>query len=116
MEHCNNNKKNGYIHVFKVKKDIPNIFVMYSKDINSNFDFDKLKNEFCLDNHNYNGLGFFYPKDNIEIFSDTQQIDLSNQTNYYSEFGLCDPGSNLEYLYSQKCVTLKKLSEPFRFA
>ena len=48
----------------------------------------------------------------------TQQFQtqiLDNTEQYYSEFGLCNPKSYLEYLYSQKCQSLRKLSDPYRF-
>jgi hypothetical protein len=35
--------------------------------------------------------------------------------NYYSEFALCAPNDYLTYLYSQKCMSLRKLSQPYRF-
>ena len=35
--------------------------------------------------------------------------------NYYSEFALCNPNDYLSYLYSQKCMSLRKISQPYRF-
>jgi hypothetical protein len=51
------------------------------------------------------------------MFSNLQTPQTNNidELNYYSEFGLCNPRPNLEYIYSQKCQSLRKLSDPYRF-
>ena len=33
---------------------------------------------------------------------------------FYSEFGLCNPTPYLAYLYTQKCQSLKQLSNQYR--
>ncbi len=121
IEGCSIDKQNGFIHVFRVVKDIPNIYVKLPYDIANDINSGLLANEFCSANQNYYGIGFFYPKNNIEMFSNNPyqstlnpQI-LGNPDQYYSEFGLCNPKPYLEYLYSQRCQSLRKLSEPYRF-
>ena len=42
----------------------------------------------------------------------TQEIGGDN---YYSEFYLCNPRPYLEYMYSQKCMSLRKLTDPYKF-
>lgn len=93
--------KNDYIHVFKVKQDIPNIYIK-TNNLNST-NYNELENEFCLKNKNYNGIGFYYPKNNIETFSN-DLYHTTNENNYDFEFCLCNP--KLEYLYSQRCYNL----------
>lgn len=120
IEGCSVDKQNGYIHVFRVKKDIPNIYIKLPYDIADDINSGTLANEFCSQNSNFSGIGFFYPKNNIEMFSNllNNQLNQSNQfneSNYYSEFGICNPKPYLEYIYSQKCQSLRKLSQPFRF-
>ena len=120
IEGCSVDKQNGYIHVFRVVKDIPNIYVKLPYDIADDINSGLLANEFCSNNQNYYGIGFFYPKNNIEMFSNniyqqSQPNILDNPDQYYSEFGLCNPKPYLEYLYSQRCQSLRKLSEPYRF-
>jgi hypothetical protein len=119
IEGCSVDKQNGYIHVFKVIKDIPNIYVKLPFDIADDINSGLLANEFCSSNQTYYGIGFFYPKNNIEMFSNNpyqygQQLNL-NDEDMYSEFGLCNPKPYLQYLYTQKCQSLRKLSEPYRF-
>ena len=120
IEGCSVDKQNGYIHVFQVKKDIPNIYVKLPFDIADDINSGLLANEFCSKNQSYYGIGFFYPKNNIEMFSNNpyqygQQLNLNNEEMYYSEFGLCNPKPYLQYLYTQRCQSLRKLSEPYRF-
>jgi hypothetical protein len=119
IEGCSVDKQNGYIHVFKVIKDIPNIYVKLPFDIADDINSGLLANEFCSSNQTYYGIGFFYPKNNIEKFSNNPyQYEQQNNYNYedmYSEFGLCNPKPYLQYLYTQRCQSLRKLSEPYRF-
>jgi len=120
IEGCSVDKQNGYIHVFRVVKDIPNIYVRLPYDIADDINSGLLANEFCSKNQNYYGIGFFYPKNNIEMFSNnmyqqSQPNILDNPDQYYSEFGLCNPKPYIEYLYSQRCQSLRKLSVPYRF-
>lgn len=125
IEGCSVDKQNGFIHVFRVVKDIPNIYIKLPYDIANDINTGTLANEFCSGNQNYYGIGFFYPKNNIEMFSNnsyqynqSQQFQtqiMENPDQYYSEFGLCNPKPYLEYLYSQRCQSLRKLSDPYRF-
>ena len=127
IEGCSVDKQNGFIHVFRVIKDIPNIYIKLPYDIVNDINTGTLTSEFCYGYQNYYGIGFFYPKNNIEMFSNnsyqnqynqTQQFQtqiLYNPEQYYSEFGLCNPKPYLEYLYSQRCQSLRKLSESYRF-
>lgn len=121
IQGCSLNKLDNYIHIFRVKKDIPNIYVKMPYDIADDIDSGVLANEFCCEKNNYSGLGFFYPKNNIEMFSNNQIIfeqerllDLSNESNYYSEFAICNPKIYLEYVESLRCMSLRKLSKPYR--
>lgn len=130
IEGCSVDKQNGFIHVFRVIKDIPNIYIKLPYDIADDINTGLLASEFCSGNQNYYGIGFFYPKNNIEMFSNNpyqynqynqyqqsqfQTQILENPDQYYSEFGLCNPKPYLEYLYSQRCQSLRKLSDPYRF-
>lgn len=127
IQGCSIDKQKGFIHVFEVKTDIPNIYVKLPYDTDDDIDLDELKNTFCNGQNYYKGVGFFYPKNEIEMFNNaiqqTQEIQETEDTqdsflddeNYYSEFALCLPGDYLEYLYSQKCMSLRKLSQPYRF-
>ena len=123
IEGCSIDKQKGFIHFFEVKTDITDIFIKLPYDTDENLNLDELNDKFCNNNQYYKGVGFFYPKNEIEIFNnsvlnekteDEINDDLDNET-YYSEFALCSPSNYLNYLYSQKCMSLRKLSTPYRF-
>lgn len=99
-------KNKGYIYTFIVKKDIPNIII---KSFNS---MDKIDTN--IDNQ-YNGMGFIYPKNEIEAFSaslfNTVENPSSNlnELDTYSQFILSNP---LLYLTNDssicRCESLTK--------
>lgn len=121
IEGCSVNKQKGYIHSFQVVEDIPNIFVKVPYDTDENVNPERLFKKFCWGDKTYNGVAFFYPKNEIELFNNLQEFMFNNNgdnfTNdhFYSEFGFCNPGAYLSYVYSQKCMSLRKLSRPYRF-
>jgi hypothetical protein len=116
---CDLDELNSYIHTFEVIKDIEKIFVKLPYTT-GNINLDDLKNEFCT-NSVYNGVGFFFPKNDIELFNnvlvDGNTLDLDKQQNddsYYSEFALCNPNEWLKYLISHSCKSYRSLSSAFR--
>ena len=122
IEGCSIDKQKGFIHVFEVKADIPDVFIKLPYDTDEDLDLDELKDKFCNANEYYKGVGFFYPKNEIELFNNsifnqrTQEMHENlDDDSYYSEFALCSPNDYLTYLYSQKCMSLRKLSQPYRF-
>jgi hypothetical protein len=122
IEGCSIDKQKGFIHVFEVKIDIPDIVIKLPYDTDEDLNLDELKDKFCNSNEYYKGVGFFYPKNEIELFNNsvfnqrTQEMHENlDDDSYYSEFALCSPNDYLNYLYSQKCMSLRKLSQPYRF-
>jgi hypothetical protein len=120
IQGCSIDKQKGYIHAFEVIQDIPNIFIKLPYDTDDDVNVESLKFNFCGGSSNYNGVGFFYPKNEIELFNKTilsSESVVKNLTEdyFFSEFGLCNTNPYLKYLYSQKCQSLRKLSQPYRF-
>ncbi len=123
---CDINNPNGYIHAFEVVQDIPNIYVKLPYDTDYDYTLRSLYDKFCAGSTQYNGVGFFYPKNEIEVFSNiltNQNQNYQNQNmgfqslpeeNFYSEFGICNPTPYLKYLYSCKCQGLRQLSSTYR--
>lgn len=102
-------KKGGFIHKFRVKKDINKIIVISRYDKKNNWTKDYMENKFCqkkigLNSDYTDGIAFFFPKgeENGEI-----QFDV--------EFALCNPNEYLEYISTRSCVSMRKLSEPYSF-
>jgi len=123
IQGCSIDKQKGYIHVFRVIREIPDIFIKLPYDTNDDITLNDLHKDFCEGTNRYSGVGFFYSKNEIELFNNNV-INNSNTTstleinteNYYSEFYLCNPRPYVEYMYSQKCMSLRKLSNPYKFA
>ncbi len=120
IEGCSIDKQKGYIHAFEVTQDIPNIYIKLPYDTDEDMSLASLHSQFCAGSKTYNGVGFFYPKNEIELFNSavlkSSPIPASiSSENFYSEFGLCNPTPYLKYLYTQKCQSLRKLSQPYRF-
>ena len=110
IEGCSIDKQKGFI------------FIKLPYDTDEDLNLDELRDKFCNGNEYYKGVGFFYPKNEIELFNNsvlnqrTQEMHENlDDDSYYSEFALCSPNDYLEYLYSQKCMSLRKLSQPYRF-
>ena len=117
IQGCSIDKQNGYIHVFKVKRDMPNIYIKNPYDINDDINSNFLREFYCEDGK-YFGIGFFYPINNIQMFSNAERFDETSQLDFkkhYSEYAICNPKSFLEYLYTQRCESLRKISTPYRF-
>lgn len=117
IQGCSIDKQNGYVHVFRVKRDIPNIYIKNPFDITDDINSDFLKELYCEDGK-YFGVGFFYPINNIEMFSNGEnlpEISEFDSTKYYSEYAICNPKSFLEYLHTHRCESLRKISTPYRF-
>jgi hypothetical protein len=104
-------KSGGFIHKFKVKKDINNILVVSRYDKKASWTKEYLEQKFCSTNlglqFNFNkvdGVAFFYPKGEEE-----------EDIKFEVEFALCNPNEYLEYVSTRSCVATRKLSEPYSF-
>jgi hypothetical protein len=120
IQGCSIDKQKSYIHAFEVIQDIPNIYIKLPYDTSEDVSIESLKEEFCGGSGIYNGVGFFYPKNEIELFNKTilsseAIIQSTTKEDFHSEFGLCNPTPYLKYLYTQRCQSLRKLSQPYRF-
>ena len=120
IQGCSIDKQKGYIHTFKVIREIPDIYIRLPYDTDDNISLSELHDSFCSGNSQYNGVGFFYPKNEIDLFnnnmtSNNMKIPNITDESHYSEFYLCNPRPYLEYMYSQKCMSLRKLTDPYKF-
>jgi hypothetical protein len=122
-------KEQGYIHAFEVKEDITNIYIAFPDSADKDLGLEELSTKFCGGLGQYNGVGFYYPINEIELFSkmgdylntteptlppNSNNIrKLNNENLFYKEYALCNPDAFLKYLYTHKCIGTRKLSEPF---
>lgn len=115
--------QNGYIHAFRVKKDIDKILILSPYELkNRDNVLAEIDNKFCKREPNkedMNGIGFFFPEKDLDNFAGDiekhlptgAQLDPNN-----GEFALCNPREYLEYINTQECVSLRKLSEMYNFS
>ena len=87
----------GYVHRFRVKAPIPNIYIQRPCDLTVKTSMEELQTKICGE---FYGIGFFYDVNSIEEFSPGIQ---SKNDQSYSEFALCNSSPYLEYISSQGC-------------
>ena len=63
------------------------------------------------------GIGFFFPRRDEKDFVAIQQ-GASGATNlaFDSEFAICNPNEYLEYISTQRCVSMRKLNPEYHFS
>jgi hypothetical protein len=107
--------KGGFIHVFIVDKDIDNIIIISRYDVQQNdMVLTNIQNKFCNATNNsdrYNGIGFFFSRNDIVRFDENGQPTSEP----LSEFAICDPSKHLRYLHTQRCTSVRQLSNNYRF-
>jgi len=98
----------GYVHRFRVKAPIPNIYIQRPCDLTVKTSMEELQTKICGE---FYGIGFFYDVNSIEEFSPGME---SKSEQNYSEFALCNSSPYLEYISSQGCECIRKLSQPYK--
>lgn len=111
----------GYLHIFKVKKNIDRILIVSSFEKRKNWTNDYIDNSFCR-NYSFpiNGVGFFFPygveSDEQTEFTGEIPISPEQKMLHDSEFALCNPNEYLDYVGTQRCQSMRKLSQPYHFS
>ena len=108
--------KNGYIHKFRVKKDITKLMILSTYEKNKEWDLKFYENSFCSNKYRIqlNCIGFFYPMSD-ELSMEDIDMNSNDTSNYDSEFALCNPNEFLEYISTQRCIAARKISDEYRF-
>lgn len=110
--------KAGYLHQFRVKKDIEKILIISSHEKQSHWTLKFLEDSFCSRKFRIqlDGIGFFFPRRDENDFASLQQGDNDiKRLAFDSEFAICNPNEYLQYVSSQRCMSVRKLSENYRF-
>jgi hypothetical protein len=111
--------QDGYIHMFEVKEDIPNIFIVSPYEITDKWDEEYVYNNYCSLGSNvhgtvFNGVGFFISS--IENDPTVPTVEpTKEQSNEIAEFAICNPGQYLTYINTERCVARRRLSGQYRF-
>ena len=108
--------KSGFLHKFRVKKDIKRILIISPHERQSHWTLRFIEDSFCSRKFRIqlDGIGFFFPKKHESVFSrDNQQND--GRIDFDNEFAICDPNEFLEYIDTQRCVSMRKLTPAYSF-
>lgn len=93
----------GYLHQFRIKKDIPYIQLIHSASLNDNYSLTQLDKTFCQRSQNPKLNGFAYSIKRLGNF---------NTETYDYIIGLCNPNEYLEYVSSSNCIGKHRLTTP----
>jgi hypothetical protein len=106
-------KKIGYIHTFRVKEDINNVYLFSQYDIRE-WKNTIIESKYCNGNNDdknrYNGVGFYILKDK------TSKNKISSENQIISAmYALCNPRGSLEYVHTKRCIANSEYSDNYRF-
>ena len=111
--------KSGYLHKFRVKKDIEKILIISTHEKQSHWTLSFIEDSFCSRKFRIqlDGIGFFFPRRDEKDFTAIQQGDKTiKNLAFDSEFAICNPNEYLEYVSTQRCVSVRKLSQDYHFS
>lgn len=105
---------NGWIHKFRVKECINNIFIVDEHDKDLKWDKIYLTNSYCAtkDNTRLNGFGVFKKTNNNNMIEYYGLCVPKEYLEYMGTYG-CDLGSNLDTLYDYENNQIIKEAENF---
>ena len=105
---------NGFVHEFRIKRDIPGLYVMSSHEL-QNKTINDLHKSYCgsNDGQTYNGIMFYVDDINLRKLTG-ENPDLGSNIERI-EVGLCRPHDWLEYVKTIRCIGPRNLSEPYNF-
>lgn len=111
--------KAGFLHKFRVKKDIEKILIISTYEKQQHWTLKFLEDSFCSRKFKIqlDGIGFFFPRRDEKDFSSIQQgNDAPKRLSFDSEFAICNPNDYLEYISTQRCSSMRKLSKDYHFS
>jgi hypothetical protein len=111
--------KPGFLHKFRVKKDIEKILIISTYEKQQHWTLKFLEDSFCSRKFRIqlDGIGFFFPRRDEKDFSSIQKGDDSiKRLSFDSEFAVCNPNEYLEYISTQRCTAMRKMSKDYHFS
>ena len=111
--------KSGYLHKFRVKKDIEKILIISTHEKQPHWTLSFIEDSFCSRKFRIqlDGIGFFFPRRDEKDFTAIQQGDKTvKNLAFDSEFAVCNPNEYLEYVSSQRCQSVRKLTNDYHFS
>lgn len=112
--------RQGFLHKFRVKKDIERIMILSTFEKRSDWTLSFIEDTFCSRKFRIqlDGIGFFFPRRDVEDMQNiqTNPIDTGNgKVSFDAEFAICNPDEYLEYISTQRCISMRKLSDQYTF-
>ena len=111
--------KAGFLHKFRVKKDIEKVLIISTYEKQQHWTLKFLEDSFCSRKFRIqlDGIGFFFPRRDEKDFSSIQNgEDDIKRLSFDSEFAICNPNEYLEYISTQRCSSMRKLSKDYHFS
>ena len=111
--------KSGYLHKFRVKKDIEKMLIVSTHEKQPHWTLSFIEDSFCSRKFRIqlDGIGFFFPRRDEKDFTAIQQGDKTvKNLAFDSEFAVCNPNEYLEYVSSQRCQSVRKLTNDYHFS
>jgi len=109
--------RQGYLHKFRVKKNIEKIMIVSTFEKKSNWTLSFMEDTFCSRKFRIqlDGIGFFFPRRDEQDLYNAGNIQSDPKISFDAEFAICDPNEYLEYISTQRCVSMRKLSGNYHF-
>jgi hypothetical protein len=109
--------RSGYLHKFRVKKNIERIMIVSTFEKKSNWTLSFMEDTFCSRKFRIqlDGIGFFFPRRDEQDLYNAGNIQSDPKISFDAEFAICDPNEYLEYISTQRCVSMRKLSGNYHF-
>lgn len=111
--------KAGYLHKFRVKKTIEKILILSTYEKQQHWTLAFLEDSFCSRKFRIqlDGVGFFFPRRDESDFDAIQKgEEIPERLAFDSEFAICNPNEYLEYMSTQRCSSMRKLSKDYHFS
>ena len=111
--------KAGFLHKFRVKKDIEKLLIISTYEKQQHWTLKFLEDSFCSRKFRIqlDGIGFFFPRRDEKDFSSIQNGESNiKRLSFDSEFAICNPNEYLEYISTQRCSSMRKLSKDYHFS
>lgn len=108
-------EKTGWIHKFIVTKDIDKVYIISPYARANEWNLKDIENKYCrgISGDRYNGVGFFLVSDDQK--NTVSDGERSPESVFSAEFAICNPTEFLQYIDTQRCVNIRKLSDPYSF-
>jgi len=109
--------RSGYIHKFRVKKNIEKIMIVSTFEKKANWTLSYIEDTFCSRKFRIqlDGIGFLFPRRDEQQLYNPTSIQEDPRVSFDAEFAICDPNEYLEYISTQRCISMRKVSDEYHF-